>query len=390
MMLWMWACVAAAGPPLGPVVIVPAESDSVAFVDNIYGALERDGVAVTPQAFRTGIDRPPAESPVGDRERAKKLLQDARTRFRDLDLEAAQQSVQAAIAELVSLPRPEDQSELLVDALIFSAIVIGALGDDANLASSRTADIDRALRLAARLEPSRAVLDAGLYPPSIVEAFASIQLSLRAERDEDPDDEAVPVMLNLQVLTAGNTGVVECLLDGNIIATGSQRVASGPHLLSCRSLASRQNGAALSAMVTWSPPSAAHVFALAPRDAAAQRTEWVAGARRGDDRAINALREHLGADVVVVLSDPRRVFLADRDAELEVTSDNPERIALALSELIRVEPSAVPFEAVVLGVAGAAVAVGALAAANVVYFVVPLSPTPKAPPRPVIISCCTN
>ena len=105
------------------VVVVPA-SDEVADVEraeDVTAALQARGLAPVARDERAGVDGVFVDVDVGDREKARGLLQEARARFRDLDLVAAETAGRAAFDEALRLERPEDHLELLVDTLLFVA-----------------------------------------------------------------------------------------------------------------------------------------------------------------------------------------------------------------------------------------------------------------------------
>jgi hypothetical protein len=361
------------------VVIVPAANDSTAFVDNIYDVLARDGFRILHARHRGGIDQATLVGSVGDRERAKKALQDARNRFRELDIDNARTLANNAVQELASLARAEDQSELFVDALVFQASVASAQGDKGAA--------DDALLLAARLEPNRTLLDAGLYPPSVVEAFARAHALMIAERS---DQTRLPTIL-VDVEVAGDVRPIECLLDGaNINPNKPAAAGLGLHLLTCRSQDARKNGAAETTLVRIDQATHKIAMYLDAASGSDQRTRWVKRIRAGDGRAIDELRTHVGASAVVVLQPPRMLHYGDRTIPVEPTADTPERVALAISAAIQTPPDDVNWWAIGAAGAGGAVLVSAMAVAAGVYFGVPLSEPVKPPARPVVIGCCTN
>lgn len=381
----------AAGPapavatPDGLRILVVAPGADEVRVEEIYSGLRAAGLSPVELDERAGIDRegtPPA--PLGNREEARARLQEAKARFRDLDLEGTRSALDAAVDEVLRLERPEESIETLADALLLRA--------SAALQSGVDEEARTALVLLARLEPARIELHPGLHPPSLVDAYAAARI----------DEEArAPGDLVVRPRVAGFANA-ELLVDGRAVnASSALALRQGPHLVTVRAPGTTPFSRILE---VGADPLVLEPF-LAPADAPERRAALIARARGAtvDDARAEAL------DEVAALSAARAVLYVDaKDAQLfgvgrpleglrvPPTSSGAVlgRAALATLQAPARRDQGLPVDdeldpAFLVGSSAAGIVVvtgvviGALAA---------LLPAvvPAPPPRPVPVVCCVQ
>ena len=368
-------------------LVVPGGANSSARVEEVYAALRAAGLTPVGAAERAGVDRPVGDSiALGDRERAKEKLQEARARYRRLEFEDVLPALQAVWDELLRLSRPEDQREMMVDALLFEAAVRQADSPD-------SPEARRALRLAARLEPERPALHPGLHPPSVVDAFA------RACADNDSAAEALIVV---QPRVVGDA-VAQVIVDGVGAATsgGLVRTSEGPHLITLRA-----EGVGFRSFIVDASTNGPNVIeaVLEPPGAPARRAALVAAlaAAHGPSSELEPVLLDLArlaaAGVILVDANERSLlFVVGRGiVSLNVKPPaTPAQLSTAVAAaLLPGDPLRRPADdgtVVTVGVlmgAGALVLMGGASA--LLWALVPMGPTPAPPPRPVVGYCCVQ
>lgn len=364
------------------VVVVGADAAAVADVEAAAVAAG----AVVDAAACVGKDGAVVEGVVGDRERARRALADARARFRELDFDAATREIDAARAELLRLDRPDDHRDLVVDVLVTAATI--AFAKDPN----DTGPL-RDLRLASRLEPSRTELDPGLHRPTVVSAWT-------AAREQNAAAPSAFIAVAPRVV--GARVVAEVVVDGVVRVPdgGRLRLAHGPHLITLRGpgLVGR------SVLVDVAADTAPLAVVLAPADAPARRAAAAARAVT-DDAALSDLSALCAAQVVIVLphnDDAARARVRGKDGvvhRLAVGAGDGgaavvDAVAVALAPPLPPPPPPPvvddPSEGTLWwSVAGVSASVAAVAVATGVYVLFPGAPPPP-PPRPLPVGCCVQ
>lgn len=372
-------------------ILVVAPERSAERVEEIYDGLRAAGLLVVGLDERAGVDQAgPEPLAEGSLDEARAALATARVAFRELDLDRARDDVRRARDELLRLERPDMARELLIDVLILDAW-IALQRDDSD-------DVRMALALVARLEPTRASLHAGLYPPSLVEAYAAARAWAESQ---------APVSLIVEPRVAG-FAVPEIFVDGRPLA-GSEPPRAGPHIVTVRAL----GAAAFTRLVsTTSGQTLVLEPFLAPRDAASLRTALLGAAATasttGDAAALGAALEQMAqlcaARAVVFLGAERTLLWAPTRAleELKVTPDAPGGVLgqftlAALQAPARVAVGLAPkrddgdaMTTLLLMVGGTGgLALVAAAIGTALWALAPPSP-PAPPPRPVVVRCCVD
>lgn len=349
----------------------------------VEAALRARGLRLVDDAERVGLDGAVERAPVGDRERLRALLLSARGAWRQLDLDAAAQHVDDAVAEAVRLERPEEHVDVLVDALLFrGTLALGRGADD---------DARRDLTLASRLEPARESLDAALHPPSVLEAWA-------AARDAGQAAETRVVVVRPRVIGGPPGQAAEIVVDGAPVVPrdGLLDLGRGLHLVTVRAPGCRS----LSRILDVDGADVAIEDVLITYAAIADRQARLDAIRRGDATALRTLREALGVDLLVSLDDGPAVLVQRGDgAAITVDLDATAPPAVVADAVLRAAAPAAPSiedpgsgsgsgaEALVwaVGLGGAGVVVGAAAVGA--WLLWPGEAVPP-PPRPVPITCC--
>lgn len=381
-------------PPVAPAVAPVAEAsrilvvapavDEAARVEELYTGLRAAGLLPVELEEREGVDRegPPPPAP-GTLDGARASLATARTRFRDLDLDGARAALEATRAEILRLERPESALEVLVDSLLLEAHVALQSGADDEAAA--------ALALVSRLEPGRAALDPGLYPPSLVTAYEGAR---RAEQ-ADPPGTLVARPRVARFLP------FEVLVDARP-ATPDAALRAGPHLVTLRAPGALPS----SRIVTLAAdePLVLEPF-LAPPDVveARRRAVSAAAAARDDVVLAQALAEVAGlsaARAVLFVGVARAaLFVPGRSIEALPVSATAPGVELGRATLAALQAPArrevglpprgggVNWTAAVVGGGVAAVLLAGAAVATSVWALLPAGPPPD-PPRPVVVICC--
>lgn len=371
-------------------ILVVAPGAAADRTEELYAGLRAAGLLAVELDERAGVDRPaPAVTTAGTRDEVRARVTEARARFRDLDFDGATSSLDEAFDELLRLDRPEDSLADVADALLLRA----------HIALQRE-DVGRAkdaLTLLARLEPERESLNAGLYPPSLVDAYAAA----RAEVPQAPTSTLI-----VRPRVAG-FAPAEIVVDGRPASGAALGVAlgEGDHLVTARSA-----GAVTFSRLVRVEPGAPVVLEpfLAPAGAVERRAALVEqAATAGDDVARAPLLAELASScaaraVLWVDATHAALFVPGRGVDaLQVAPTAPGldvgRAALAALQaparrdagLPPVdEPSWITAAAWAGGSAAALVVVGGAIAAAV-WALLPASP-PDPPPRPVPVSCCVD
>jgi hypothetical protein len=380
-LLASWGIAAQVQAPSGAIVatttvaLIPGESDNAAFTEAVYAALSRDGFIAPVRALRQGIDVD--ETPVveGDRERARAALQEARARFRELDLSEAIVLAERAIDEIVRLARPEDQSETLFDALVFAATV--ELSERGR--TPRAADW---LLWAVRTEPNRTSLNAALHPPSVLAAFADARAR---------DTTAPTFQIGIDVVSVIPIADAEIVVDGTTLRQSDHaRVAlrAGPHLITARS-ANVRNDRAVSSMWVNVADNDALAFVLVPDGVVEKRRVASSAMRNGIDTKLPLLLSSTRSSAVVVLTGERRVLHNDARTLLPDTAQTPEQISGAIVQILRPTDDGLSAKTWAAIAGGALVLTAGIVVSGVAWFV-PFGPLPAPPARPVEVVCCTS
>ncbi|HEY4221096.1 MAG TPA: hypothetical protein VGO62_07130, partial [Myxococcota bacterium] len=264
---------APAPPPAAPlgsldasrILVVGDDGTDPARMEEIYSGLRAAGLLPVELDERAGVDRALTAPPdVGAHDEARAHLQEARARFRDLELDATREAADAAVAEVLRLASPEDAVDVLIDALILKASVALQAGLDDEAKSD--------LALVSRLDPARSELNAGLYPPSLCEAYVDARAAARA---------APSAALVVRPRVAGFHRAA-VLIDG---APPPALLGAGPHLVTVRA-AGMVSYARLVSLDAKEPTVLAPF--LAPADAAPRRRALVVAARAAVDDAARA------------------------------------------------------------------------------------------------------
>jgi hypothetical protein len=363
------------------VLVVPADEASAARVDEVYAGLRAAGLQVVDYEERAGVDLPagpPAR--LGARDDARDLLQEARARFRELDLPAARTAVDAAVDELLRIERPSEALDLLSEALLLRAHVITSAGGDA----------DSDLVLLARLDPARTGLHPGLYPPSLVDAYAAARAHAGSGATGIIDVRARVARFATPIVEID--GVAQPPI------VGALQVLRGPHLLVVRAERVLPYARIID---VGDDPVVVSPF-LEGGDASSRRVALVDAARVAADPVVRAaaladLGALCAARSVVFLAEPPALLHAGALRPLDVPpgASGAEVGAAVLAALQvpvrgnRAAPVEEPLSLAVLGaLAGGVVLLGG-AAVLVTWSLLPPTPPPK-PPRPVVISCCVD
>ncbi len=390
-MIPLFLCLIAAGSNHGlegrRVVVVGAAGSPEA-AELVTAALQARGLVPVAVAARAGIDGVVVDLARGDREQVRALLQSARLRFRELDLEAAELGGRQALDEGLRLERPEDQRELLVDVLLFLAAVRLSIAHDDD-------DGARFLRLASRLEPERLELNPGLHAPSAVAAWTGAR-----EKNADAENAVVvvaPRVLGAAIQAAG----VEIIVDGTARAAGGGLLVlpAGPHLITLRARGCESSSRIVDVKGTTTPPLN---DTLAPPGVAARRKLAAQALQAGDVAAFAVVAGLVDADVVVALAagGAARGWRGPERGVVDVDADpaDPAAFAAAVVEALGDRPLPPNTQAPVvdddpapLWVVG--VSLGSLlvvaTAAVLTVFLLP-GEVPDPPPRPVPVTCCAN
>lgn len=388
---------AAAEPPVasdGLRILVVAPGASDVRVEELYSGLRAAGLQPVDLDERGGIDREPSSSRArpGVRDEARARLQEAKARFRDLEIDGTRAALDAAIDEVLRLQRPEDALDTLVDALLLRASIALQAGVEDE---ARTA-----LVLLSRLEPDRAELHPGLYAPSLVDAYAA------ARADEQARGEGALVV---RPRVAGFRAP-ELVVDGRPAAVGTALpLRLGPHLVTVRTHA---DGAGDDDALPFSQivdvgqaPIALEPF-LAPADAPDRRATLVATARDAVDATARA---RAFADLAPLCAARAVLYVDDTTASLWVPGKPVEALRLpptwdgalvgratlaTLQAPVRKDPRIVPpveepldtTTIVLLASVGAVLVAGAIA---VGLYTLTDAADIKPPPPPVDPICCT-
>lgn len=391
---WVAAAAVSAGaaravrPADGDARILVVPSDA-ARAEELYAGLRAAGLLPVGVEERAGVDLPALEeSEPGTRDGARAKLQEARALLRELDAAGARAAVDAAVDEVIRLDQPQDAVELLVDALLVRATLA--------LIEGRVDDVRADLLLTSRLEPARTELHPGLYPPSLVEAYA-------AARAVDAEERARATLV-VRPRAAG-FAPTRVLVDAR--AWDGAPLAPGPHLLVVQGdgVVPRSEVRDLDAAA----PTLLEPF-LAPAGAGAARAALVTAARAArTDAEVAAALAALGdaaAARVVVLELPARLVLFV--AGQPVTSLVPPardgvtvgRVVLAALQPARSGAGTAPpparddegpSPALVWGAVTVSAAVVVLGSGAAVLTWALWPPDDIAPPpRPVPVGCCTD
>lgn len=239
-------------------VVVPKASPDR--VEELYSGLRAAGLQPVELDERAGVDREASAPPrAGVRDEARAHLQEAKARFRELDIDGTRTALDAAVDEVLRLSHPEDALEILIDALLLRA----SLALQAELVDEARA----ALVLLSRIEPARTELHPGLYAPSLVEAYAA------ARSDGLARDEGALVVRP----RVANFVTPELLVDGRPAPVGAPlALRAGPHLVTVRA---GDEALPFSQIVEVGPTPLALAPFLAPADAAEKRSALVEKAR---------------------------------------------------------------------------------------------------------------
>lgn len=283
-------------------ILVVAPDAGEARVEEIYSGLRAAGLSPVELDERAGVDRAGAPAQrLGSREEARAHLQEAKARFRDLDLEGTRSAYEAAVDEVLRLERPEESMETLADSLLLRA--------SAALQSGVEAEARESLVLLARLEPTLGTLHPGLHPPSLVEAYAAARV-----------DEAsrAPGALVVRPRVAGFRSA-ELLVDGESVPSiNAPGLRQGPHLVTVRATGTIP----FSRIVDLGADALVLEPFLAPVDAGARRAALVERARAAvaDGARAEALEELAALCAARALlyldTDSAQLFVAGRPMEV--------------------------------------------------------------------------
>ena len=375
-------------------VVAPAASDSR--VEELYSGLRAVGLSAVELDERAGVDRAgaPAQE-LGDREQARAYLQQAKVCFRELDLLGMRSANEAVVSEVLRLQRPEESLETLADSLLLQA--------SAALQAGGEGEARAALVLLARLQPSLKQLNPGLYPPSLVQAYAAARI----------DEESRPSGTLLVHPRVAGFHVAEILIDGVATVTSSTTQPSsaplpalrqGPHLVTVRAAAAVPFSRIIE---VGSEPFVLEPF-LGPSQAAALRAALVQQVRAAlvDDVRAQALDEvaSLSAARAVLYLDAGRAQLLVLGRPLvtlraAATADGAALGRAALAALqapartgesllsLRSEDDVHPAVFWGGGAVGIVVVAGVVTAALVLFLPAEVRP---APSRPLDFKCCVQ
>ncbi len=369
---------AEAPPALDPsrILVVPRKGTDV---ERAYAGLRAAGLLPVELEERAGVDRPaPAPPRPGTRDAARAHVEEAKARFRELDLDATRAAADEAVDEVLRLEHPEDARDVLIDALLLKADVALQAGVDEDARAS--------LALVSRLDPGRAALHPGLYPPSLCDAYAAARAA----------EEAEPAASLVVRPRAAGFSRVDVLVDGRPF--GSSPVRAGPHVVTARA----RDAVPFSRVVVLDPaePTVLAPF-LAPAGAASRRAALVARARKAatsvdEAHALARLADLCAARAVLFLDGPRAMLWSARGLQELSVSSKAGGAALGRATLLALQAPARKDDApkdegpdlATLAVAGS---VGAVVVAGIVgvglWALLPASSQPD-PPRIVHVKCC--
>jgi hypothetical protein len=355
-------------------VVIAVDPGRSGEVEATYAALVASGARVVERADRAGLDLPPDGVPASNArvDDVRAALIEARARLRELEVDRAGAALNHARALAMGLEAPEAHRELLAEVLLERATLLlareapDAAGDE--------------LRLVAALDPGRAELHPGLYPPNLVSAFAAVKAETPATS-----------LLTVTPRPAGAT----LWVDGRPAAASTPlELPAGPHWVTVRA----PGRVTLTREVRLTPARAQHLEPLAAvPDAAAARSAARDAVRAGGPGA--DLLTLTGADILLALAAGRT--LVERDGRREQVRALPGQ-PLAAAALAALAPRPAPppeveppppkvDEAEIWWIAGGATAAAAVVS-TVIGFGVWYLAKPDvdvAVPRPVVITCCS-
>ncbi len=357
-------------------------------IDVLGAALRARGLNVLDAEERRGFDDVVDVDTRGDRGVAEAHLLAARAAWRQLDVPLATAEARLTIEEILRLVRPDDDLELLSEALIFAAAL--GLNENADDGTARSF-----LRLAAWLEPERLALDPALHPPSRVQAWADARAA----------NAATDTVLVVVRPRAPGVEVVEVVVDGVVVVpeNGLLRIARGPHLLTLRAgeLDSR------SRIIDVEADGLVIDDVVQRRADLADRQRLLATLRIGDRDALAAIVVASNADLVVALDVPRAGrsghlgLLRGGDIPTVIDADPADPAAFAaavvaaLDRNVPTDPGVVvdpDEEAWRIWLKPALVVAGVIVistASTVTWQLWPAEPPPP-PHRPVVVTCCSQ
>lgn len=369
-------------------VVVPVDEAESARLESLYAALEAAGAHVVDRTARAGLDLPLApalfDEALLDEPRAAMLA--AKAALRELDLEAVDAHLDDALDASLRLPNPGEQRDLLTDILLLRA--------EMALARNKPDEARRDLRLVARLDERRLELHPGLFPPNVVDAYAT------ARADNDAAESAY-----LTLLQDHDKATLVVLVDGREVAadvarSGPLDIKAGPHLVTLLA----PGRVSRSVVVDLAPrePLSLSTQLFAPR-ADETRAAALATLRRAsteDDTrpSLVALLEGTGASTALLLVAGRAfTFTPARGRVLLAVKPDDDATRLASAALaslrepsVRAPPTTLPPEEaqesdlVTLAVGGAAVAVAVVAVTTgAIALAWALQPAEDVPPPPV-------
>lgn len=362
------------------VVVGPVGGDDR--VDVVGAALRARGVVVLDSDERAGLDDDVQVERAGDRERARSHLMAARAAWRQLDFATATAESTAAVDEVLLLPRPEDHLDVLFDATIFVAAL--RLNDDVNDPQAQ-----RALQLAARLEPTRETLDPALHPPSRVAAFAAARAAVVAA------DDVVVVATPRLLGGAAGAQNIEIVVDGAVQTAngGLLHLQRGPHLLTVRG----PSGAVRSRILDVADGSTIDDVVVDTANVQLRR-RLVAQLRNGDTSVMPALLAACGAEALITVDvvGGAHALRRGRSVVAVPAQGDPATFANAaiaalddVPDIVVRTPAGIPPVAVV-SVVGGSILVGATLLGWTVYQTWEAEADPTPVPRPVVVSCCVQ
>lgn len=365
-------------------LVVPRADARPERVEALYAGLRDVGLAPVGLLERRGVDLPVDEdaAPRATVDEVRAAFLHARARYRALEMDAVRDALDEALDLLLRLDAPHAAADLVADVLLLRAEIA--------LVENRADDARRELLLLARLEPDRAALNAGLYPPPLVEAYDAARRF---------DAEAATGFLSVLPRVAGADDP-DVFVDGRPLPRGAReglRPKIGPHLVTVR--ADGVRGASRVVEVEAQQPLSFEPF-LAPDRADHERAAIVARVRAGDavddDLARLCGLSAAGAAVLLV-DDAPRLFVPGRGVFPIATSPDADPIVVgratlaALRAPIVEDPREDPVDPRLLflgvGVGAAAFAVVGSLGAGAVYQLWPFD-VPDPPPQPAWFKCC--
>jgi hypothetical protein len=362
------------------VVVGPVGGDDA--VNVVGAALRARGVVVLDGDERAGLDDDLPVDVSGDRERARSHLMAARAAWRQLDFATATSESSAAVDEVLLLPRPEDHLDVLFDATIFLAAL--RLNDDVNDPQAQ-----RALQLAARLEPTRETLDPALHPPSRVAAFAAARAAVLAA-----DDVVVVATPRLLGGTTGAQNGIELVVDGDVQTAngGLLHLQRGPHLLTVRG----PSGAARSRILDVADGSTIDDVVVDTANLQL-RQRLVATLRTGDTSVMPALLAACGVEALITvdvtggphaLRRGRAVVAVPAQVDPAMFANAVVATLDDVPDVVVKTPAGLPPLAVA-SVVGGSIVVGAGLIGFTVWRLLP-GKDPDPVVRPVVVGCCVQ